>query len=931
MTVNPVISCRVILRALFALVVSATSLWGQTGWVWTQKTNAPVANWYCLATSADGGKLAAVVLGGGIYTSTNAGTTWRQTAAPNQNWVSVASSADGSKLAAVVFGGGIYTSTNAGVTWRLAGAPNNQYWASIAMSSDGTKLAAADNASGTSGGYINGGIYVSTNSGISWKLTSAPDQPWNVLASSANGTMLVAAVWTGGLYTSTNSGNSWVLASNALTSAAWASVTASADGTKQVAAVEGDGIYISTDAGTSWTLTSAPATNWLSVASSSDGTKLVACVGYGGGIYTSTDSGVTWAQTTAMNANWYSVVSSTNGIVLAGAVYGGGIYLSTIVPPVIAISPASRTNIAGSTATFTVTTSSGTAPINYTWYKGATNLTDGGNVSGSATPTLILSSVQDADAANFLVVLTNSLGSVTSAVAMLTVWDKPAITLQPTNQTRIAGATATFSVAATGTAPLNYSWHRGTNVLTDGGNISGAATATLTLNNVQDVDATNYAVVITNVAGTVTSAATKLTVIDPPVITTNPVNQTKTAGGTATFTVAATGSNLNYQWRTNAIAIPGATNTTLTMKNVQDSNGADYVVYDVVVTNLAGSAVSSVAILTVIDPPVIVTQPASQTNLAGATATFSVTATGTALTYQWRKKSLSIPGATNAMLTLNYLQAADAAIYSVVVTNSVGKVTSALATLTLITPPALILSPPSQTNCPGNSLTLSAVATGSAPLAWQWRLNGTNLVDGGDFTNSATANLTLINAAPGDAGNYDVVVANAGGSATSAVAVLTVNLTVAQATLLVTDGAIAGATVTDGGCNYTSPPALFFSGAGGSGAAGYAQISSAGFVTNIVITNSGAGYPVNAAVQIAPPEYPVVSLAETIQPGFPVLVPGASQLRLGQSYQWQTSSQLDGWTNYAPPFTATSSMETLTTNWNPAGASQTFFRLQILP
>ena len=102
---------------------------------------------------------------------------WVQTSAPSSlSWQAIASSTDGSKLAAVVNGGGIYTSVDRGITWVQTLAPSN-YWNSIASSADGSKLAAVVN---------NGNIYISGNSGVTWVETSAPSNNWNGITSSAD-------------------------------------------------------------------------------------------------------------------------------------------------------------------------------------------------------------------------------------------------------------------------------------------------------------------------------------------------------------------------------------------------------------------------------------------------------------------------------------------------------------------------------------------------------------------------------------------------------------------------------------------------------------------------------------------------------------------------------------------------------------------------
>ncbi len=278
---------------------------------WAQ-TSASSQYWYSIAASADETKLAAVVYGGGIYTSTNSGTNWTPTSAPVANWVSIASSADGTKLVAVAAGGGISTSSNSGVTWTLTSAAIN--WASVASSADGTKLAAV---------VYGGSIYTSTNSGTNWTLTTSPMYNWISIASSVDGTKLAAAASGVGIFTSVDSGTTWT--PTTAPGVNWRTVASSTDGTKLAAGAYGGGLYTSTNSGATWTPTSAPVGGWFSAASSADGTKLGAVVD-GGGIYTSTDSGATWTPTSAPTNTWDCIASSADGTKLAAGIYGGGIY-----------------------------------------------------------------------------------------------------------------------------------------------------------------------------------------------------------------------------------------------------------------------------------------------------------------------------------------------------------------------------------------------------------------------------------------------------------------------------------------------------------------------------------------------------------------------------------------------------------------------------
>src|SRR5439155_3277008 len=135
----------------------------------------------------------------------------------------------------------------------------------------------------------------------------------------------------------------------------------------------------------------------------------------------------------------------------------------------------------------------------------------------------------------------------------------------------------------------------------------------------------------------------------------------------------------------------GQTNSSLLLSAVQT---ADEGGYSVIVTNLAGSATSQVATLTVLVPPAITRQPASQTVLAGSPVTFSIMATGTAtLAYQWRRNGLDLAGQNMSALTYASAQGSDAGDYSVVVANAAGAATSQVATLTVLLPPSITQQP----------------------------------------------------------------------------------------------------------------------------------------------------------------------------------------------------------------------------------------------
>jgi hypothetical protein len=200
-------------------------------------------------------------------------------------------------------------------------------------------------------------------------------------------------------------------------------------------------------------------------------------------------------------AFWVMVSAATNWVQNFNALGNG--------PPSITSQPSSQTISRGATAQFMVGATNSLPPA-YDWRKDATNILDSGNIYGANTWLLVISNCQPADAGVYSVVVTNANGCTTSSNATLTVVEPPALLQQPQSQTSPLVTTASFTVQADGTAPLAYQWLR------YGTNLVGETDATLTIPDVQATDEAPYAVVVTNVAGAVTSSVVNLTVTLPP-------------------------------------------------------------------------------------------------------------------------------------------------------------------------------------------------------------------------------------------------------------------------------------------------------------------------------------------------------------------------------------------------------------------------------
>jgi hypothetical protein len=413
--------------------------------------------------------------------------------------------------------------------------------------------------------------------------------------------------------------------------------------------------------------------------------------------------------------SYYATVSNA-----AGSATSDSVTLAVVSLPAFTTQPASQTVIAGSGVTFSAA-ANGTPMPTYQWRKNSVN------IPGATAASYSISPAATADAGSYTVVATNTAGSVTSSVATLTVNTAtvaPAITTQPASQTVVAGANVSFSVTASGTPAPTFQWKLNGTV------ISGATGATLTLSNVQTTNAGSYTVVAANSAGSVTSVAATLTV-NPltvaPVITSQPGNQTVSAGAAVTLSASASGTPApTYQWKKNGVAISGATAASYVIASATSASAGTY---SIVASNSAGSATSSGAILTVnatASSPVITSQPASQAVKKGGSVTFTVVASGTpAPTYQWRKNGATIKGATSAAYTISNLTSSNAGTYSVVVTNSGGSVTSSGAVLTVTSVAAAL--PLVDFNADSKTdLVWQNVLTGEFNV---WFMNGTTMDD----------------------------------------------------------------------------------------------------------------------------------------------------------------------------------------------------------
>jgi hypothetical protein len=460
------------------------------------------------------------------------------------------------------------------------------------------------------------------------------------------------------------------------------------------------------------------------------------------GLVIGTGSSLLLSNISATDAGNYSVVVSGT----CGAAVTNSASLTVNQNVLVTSAPVSVTNCPGSSVTFNVG-ATGTG-LSYAWLRN-------GSVIGTGS-SLQLNSISAADAGTYSVVVSGTCGNAVTNSASLAVNENVMVVSAPVSLTNCPGTSASFAVSATGTG-LSYQWYKGA------GALAGQTGNSLMLANVSASDAGTYSVVVSGTCGNAVTSSASLTVNQNVLVTSAPVSVTNCPGSSVTFNVGATGTGLSYAWLRNGSVIGTGSSLVLNSISVTDAGN-----YSVVVSGTCGAAVTNSASLTVNQNVVVTSAPVSLTNCPGTSASFTVSATGTGLSYQWYKGAGALAGQMGSTLLLSSVSAADAGTYSVVISGACGTVTPTPAVLTVNA--STVAAPLSSlTNNLGTSVTFTTAASGTGLLTYVWKKNGTNI------TGATTTSLTLTNLAYDDGGVYSVVVTGACGTAVQS-ATLTINI-----------------------------------------------------------------------------------------------------------------------------------------------------------
>lgn len=425
---------------------------------------------------------------------------------------------------------------------------------------------------------------------------------------------------------------------------------------------------------------------------------------------------------------------------------------ATLDPPKITVPPASISVVVGAPLTLSATVVG--SGLSYQWRK------DGNPIPAPAgtAATFALSATQSGDSGTYTVVVTNASGSVESAGAVVTVVGVPVIQTGPASQTVPVGASVLLSPAVSGVG-LSFQWFKGDAAIPG----PAANTSSYLIPSAQPSDSGDYKVVVSNLAGSVTSEVATVVVVAAPFVAVPPLTQTVAEGAVVVLSATVDGIGVSYQWRKDGAIVPApaGTSDSLVLNPVKTSDAG---VYTLSASNLAGTTVSAGATLTVVSKPQLLLAPDGKTVGEGAVVTLTATVSGNGLTYQWSKDGAAIPApaGTSATLDLGPVKPGDAGAYTLTVSNFAGSVTTPKAFVVVIATPTIVKSPSDLTVGVGAPVRLSATVTGEG-LRYQW------LKDGNPLPGPAgsAAVLEIPSAAVADAGVYALTVSNLGGSATS--------------------------------------------------------------------------------------------------------------------------------------------------------------------
>lgn len=604
--------------------------------------------------------------------------------------------------------------------------------------------------------------------------------------------------------------------------------------------------------------------------------------------------------------------------------------------------PQNQTVCQGANATFSVATQG--AAVTYQWKK------NGVAINGATAATFTKNNVSIADTGSYTVdIIGGSCGIFSSQAATLTINNAPVVSISPTTASVCDGQSITLTASGGGT----YSWSNGggTNASATY-SPSSTTTYTVTVTGTNGCSATANKLVSWNANPSPSILGASAVCAGQSVFLTasggssynwsngggSNASATFTPASTTTYTVTATGSNgcsatatFNVTVNANPTASISPSSVTICdgeVTTLTASGGTQYAwsngggnsasatfspttqtTYTVTVTNAANCSATASATISIGTATSISTQPVSQTACTGSNVTFNVIASGTNLSYVWKRGNTTV-GTNSSSLVLSGVSALDAGNYTVEVTGDCGVVTSNIATLTIVSSASISQQPINITACNGTNQILTVVGTGGNNTVYQWKKGTQNI-----GSNSDT--LKLNNITSNDAGTYSVVITGSCGTVTSNIVSVTVNAnptaSIAPASVTICEGQSATLTAS-GGATYS------WSNSGGSNAS--ATFSPTTNTTYTVTVTNAANCTATANRIVNVNTSPTAS----ITPSTVAICPGQSTTLTatgGGIYAWSNSGGSNASATFSPTTTTTYTVTVTNANNCTATANAT--------
>ena len=448
--------------------------------------------------------------------------------------------------------------------------------------------------------------------------------------------------------------------------------------------------------------------------------------------------------------------------------------LEVYSPPTITSQPSDAQVYGGDTHSLEVT-ATGSGNLSYQWEKDNAPIANNGTYSGAHSNALFISNMAQITAGDYRVIIssdldTNNSYAITSDIAEIDFLQPPTITSQPQDITTTEGETMTLTVVAQGSSSLSYQWyHRGIE-------LPGATSSTHTIANISKANSGVYYVVVSYSDGKkIQSYAPEVTVNGRLIITQNPISVANFPDSTASFSVTISGDNspFIYQWQKDGqnIGTQLVTSAHINTYTIPIILHGDEGLYQVLITDSTSNQATSIAAALTLNEPASITHfnTFDQIVWEDELALFLVTASGSSpIDYQWYKNNILISGANENQLKFSNVTTADAADYTVQVSNGGSSELSQASSLIVKILPFISVQPQGNTVNTGATYHFSVTAGGDE-IAYIWQKDGST-IDGETSSTLTIADITLA-----DRGDYTVIVRNGGGEVTSERAILNVN------------------------------------------------------------------------------------------------------------------------------------------------------------